>query len=368
MKEVKTMKKLSGILGLLLLVSFNGTSFAEDFYLDSPRNKGTLCFEIDNDAIWSDDSQFSNGWSLQYHTVRYASWEETKAPGFAKWVGKHFPTLGDDGSIVRYGQGVGQNMITPGDLSAEEPLEGDLPYAGTWTYTVNWQSFNRRTARNFQISAGVLGEESFAEELQTFVHVDLDLGTDPMGWHTQRADEPILNVGYQYYWRLAHLGEYNNGWAAQIDLGPSAHLGNLYTAVELDLGLRFGWNMLEGFGSTPAPPGRGIFQAAYLPKPSSVSPHAVEVVLGIRGTGLLYSVLYDGSIITDDDREVDRHNFFYAGMLGVNYHYYNFLSIRVAFIETSDVLVEESIPVPPDPNNKTAADNSYGALLIDIYF
>ncbi|MHC4643691.1 MAG: lipid A-modifier LpxR family protein, partial [Planctomycetota bacterium] len=267
-----------------------------------------------------------------------------------------------------YGQGIGQNMITPGDLSAEVPLEGDMVYAGTLTYTLNWQSFNRRTARNFQITAGVLGEESLAEDFQTFVHVDLDLGEDPMGWDTQRDTEPIVNFAYQHLWRLAHLGEYNNGWAIQIDLGPSAHLGNLFTAVDLALGLRFGWNMLEGFNSFPAPPGRGFFQAYYLPKPASVSPHGVEVVLGVRGTGLIYSVLYDGSIITDDDRDVDRHNGFISGLIGLNYHYYDVLSVRLSFEKTSDILVEESIPEPGPGKDKTEADNSFGALLLDFYF
>ena len=351
-----------------LLALFNSTLFAEDFNLDSPRNKSTLRFEIDNDAVWDKDSNFSNGWSLQYHTVRYASWEETNAPGFVKWVGKHFPTLDDDDSIVRYGQSLGQNMVTPGDLEAEIPQEGDLPYAGTLTYTLNWQSFNRRTARNFQITAGVLGEESGAEVIQKFVHNDLGLGDDPKGWDTQRDTEPIVNFGYQHLWRLAHLGEYNNGWAGQITLGPSASLGNLFTAVELALGLRFGWNILEGFNTFPAPPGRGFFQAFYLPKPSFASPHSVEFILGARATGIIYSVLYDGIIITDDDRDVDREDYLLSGLIGLNYHYYDYLSIRLAFLTTSDLLVEESLPPPLPGQEKTGADNSFGTLIIDFHF
>ena len=66
-----------------------------------------------------------------------------KCSKFVKWVGKKIPTLDDEDSIVRIGQGIGQNMITPGDLTAEEPQEGDVPYAGTLTYTLNWQNFNR---------------------------------------------------------------------------------------------------------------------------------------------------------------------------------------------------------------------------------
>ena len=325
------MRILMGFLSAFLLINFNNMVFAENFYLDSDRNKGTLHFELNNDIIWDEDSNFTNGWSLQYHTVRYSNWEEAKLPEFVKWVGKHFPTLDDSDSIVRNSHGIGQNMITPGNLNADAHEDGELPYAGTLTYSLSWQSFNRRTARNLQVSIGMLGEPSLASQFQKFVHSDLGLGDDPKGWDNQRDAEPIFNIGYQYAWRLAHLGDYNNGLAGQLTLAPSASLGNLFTAAELILALRFGWNILEGFNTYPAPPGRGIFQASYLPKPSSASPHGVEVILGARGTGLAYSVIYDGSIITGDDRDVDRNNFFFTGGVGIHYHYYDILSIRATF-------------------------------------
>jgi hypothetical protein len=362
------MKTYRILLITFLLVSFNTSLFAEDFYLDSPRNKGTLRFEIDNDAFLDEDSNFSNGWSIQYHSVRYASWEETKAPEFVKWVGKHFPTLGDDDSIVRYGQGIGQNMVTPGDIEAEIPQPGDLPYAGTLTYTLNWQSFNREKARSFQVSVGVLGEESYADEFQKFFHDDLGLGDEPQGWDTQRDSEPIVNVAYQHLWRLAHRGEYHNGWAGQLMLGPSVHLGNLFTAAELGFALRFGWNILEGFNTFPAPPGRGFFQAYHLPKPSSASPHGIEFVLGARATGLAYSVLYDGSEITDDERDVEREDFIYSGAISVNYHYYDRFSIRLSLILTSDILDEDELPPPRPGGEQTSNDNSFGTVLIDYHF
>ena len=349
------------------LILFNGTLFAEDFYLDSPRNEGTLRFEINNDAFVDEDSGFSNGWSIQYHTVRYANWDESKQPGFINWVGKHFPTLNDENSIVRNAHAIGQNIITPGDLTAKVPLPGDLPYAGTLTYTLNWQSFNREKARNFQISAGVLGEESLAEEVQKFFHRLID-ETKPEGWDTQRDTEPILNLAYQHVWRLGHFGQYHNGWAGQFAMAPGASLGNLFTAVELGAAFRFGWNMFEGFNSFPAPPGRGFFTAYHIPKPATASPHGVEAVLGLRGTGLIYSVIYDGSFITDDDRDVEREDFIAAGYIGLNYHYYKLLSIRLGLNLTSDIIKEETIPDPGPGKDKTRNDSSFGTFQIDFYF
>ncbi len=351
-----------------LLINFNSKIFAENFYLDSPRNKSTLRFEIDNDIIWDDDSNFTNGWSLQYHTVRYASWEEAKMPGFIKWVGKHFPTIDNDNAIIRNSHGIGQNMITPKNLNVEVPQEGELPYAGSLTYTLNWQSFNRKMARNFQVSIGILGSGSLAEQFQKFVHNDLGLGDDPQGWSTQRDTEPIINFGYEHPLRLASIGNYNNDWAGQLSLAPSVSLGNLFTAVEVGLALRFGWNILEGFNTYPAPPGRGFFQASHLPKPSTTSLHSFEVVFGARGCGLIYSVIFDGSIITDDDRAVDRNVFVFSRGLGIFYHYYDQFSIRFALQKTTDLLKENSLPVPPPGGEKTNADISYGSLIIDFYF
>ncbi len=259
-------------------------------------------------------------------------------------------------------------MLTPEDITNPEPPEGDLPYAGTLTYTLNWQSFNRLTARNFQITVGVLGEESYAGDLQKFLHNAWGWGEDPKGWHTQRDSEPVVNLAYQHLWRLAKIGVYTSDWAGHVYIGPTALLGNLMTSMELGMGFRLGWNMQEGFNSFQAPPGAGIFQAAHIPKPASASRHGVELVIGGRSVGIIYSVLYDGSIITGDDRSIGRESFVFSGLLGLNYYYYGLFSLRLAIIRTSDVLVEESLPPPRPGQKKTDTDNSFGTLMIDFTF
>lgn len=362
------MRIFVSLLSAFLLINYNNVVLAENFYLHSGRNKGTLRLELDNDFVWDKDSNFTNGWSLQYHTVRYRDWKEARGPEFIKWVGRNFPTLDNADSIVRNSHGIGQNMITPGDLKAEVPMEGDLPYAGTLTYSLSWQTFNRQTARILQMSIGVLGEPSLAEQFQKFVHNGLGLATNPKGWETQRDTEPIINISYLYALRLAHLGDYNNDWAGQLTLAPSASLGNLFTGADLILALRFGWNILEGFNAYPAPPGRGLFQASYLPKPPSASAHGIEVIMGVRATAIAYSVIYDGSIISGDDREVARNNSYFTAGVGIYYHYYDLFSIRAAIEKSTDLLKEDAIPQPPPDREKTKADVSFGSLIIDFHF
>jgi lipid A 3-O-deacylase len=357
------------LMTVLMLACFSNNVLADDFHLDSPRNKGgTWRFELDNDVFLGTDSNFSNGWSIQYHTVRYSSWEDSRAYDWVKWVGQHFPTLGDEGSIVRYAHGIGQNLITPGDISNPNPPPGDLPYAGTLHYNLGWQRFNPETASIFQLNIGVLGKEAFGEEVQKFVHDDLDIADTPMGWDTQRDTELILNLGYSHIWRVLQFGEYDNAWGGQVTTGVGFHLGNLVTGGDVGFALRFGWNIPEGFNSFPAPPGRGFFSNLTLAKPASASPHSVEFILAARATGFAYSVLYDGSKMTDDERDIEREDFVFGGLFGLNYHHYEMLSLRLALLVTTDLLDEDALPPALSGTAQTSSDNSYGTIMIDFYF
>ena len=60
-------------------------------------------------------------------------------------------------------------MITPEDITNPNPPLGELPYAGTLTYTLNWQRFNHKNASNFLFTVGVLGEESLAEDIACWI-------------------------------------------------------------------------------------------------------------------------------------------------------------------------------------------------------
>ena len=196
--------------------SADGAAGQEALALDSARNTGRLRLELNNDLFFADDSQFSNGFSLQYHGVCYNTWAGSQAPALVKWVGEHFPSLGDGETVVRYGQGIGQNLVTPADIQAEMPPAGDIPYAATLTYSLGWQSFNDQKASVFQATAGILGEEALGEQVQKFVHNDLGAGDDPKGWETQRDTEPVLNFSYEHLRCLGRLGEADDGWAGRL--------------------------------------------------------------------------------------------------------------------------------------------------------
>jgi hypothetical protein len=78
--------------------------------------------------------------------------------------------------------------------------------------------------------------------------------------------------------------------------------------------------------------------------------------------------VYDGSILTSDDRSVVRNTLIFAGGFGINYHYYKRFSIRLSLLYNSTLLDEESLPEPLPGQDRTSTDNSYGTLVIDFHF
>lgn len=351
---------------VLLTVFLSSQSLAFDFA--GPDNIRTVRYEMDNDSIRDRDSHFTSGWSLQYHSRLYKNWEDSSAPDWVKWLGHQVPSLDRPNAIVRNSFSLGQLSFTPSDLSEQHPSEDDLPYSGTLTGSISWQNFNHESARIFQITIGLLGEESLSGQLHKFSHNEFYMGKDPKGWDSQRDTEPIINFDYQYSQVLAKSDNFTDRWGWQTSLGASASLGNLNTDIRFFTLLRYGWNMLEGFSVTPQPPGLGIVQSTQIPKPVMASPHSVDMVFGISGTALLYSVIYDGSFLTSDDRDVEREIMILSGLVGINYRYKNSFAARIYFQASSDLLDSKSIPNPPSGADKTQSDPSYGALMLDYYF
>ena len=343
-------------------------SAASEYDLNRIHNSKTFRLEIDNDSISDRDSHFTSGWSLQYHSLLYDSWGNSSAPELIKWIGKHLPTLNRDDSIVRNSFAIGQTAFTPEDLSERYYQDGELPYAGTLTGSLSWQSFNRISARNFQISVGILGEESLSGNLHRFSHNDLHMGIDPEGWDSQRKTEPLLNLAYQHNFTLARSEKLNDRWGWHLALRTGASLGNLTTDTQVNLILRFGSNIIEGFAVTPTPPGFGLIQSARIPKTVVNSPHSFEIVMAIGATALLYSVIYDGSLITSDDRDVARDDTMINGLIGLTYQYRNTFSIHAYYFVATDLLESNATPDHLSERDKTYPDPSYAAISLDYHF
>jgi lipid A 3-O-deacylase len=235
-------------------------------------------FEFDNDSFIGSDDSFTAGWSLQLHSPMNDEW----SPAFAKWIGR-FPSLGDDGAggrITRWAAGIGQIIITPTDITIEEPQPTEAPWAGILTAAMSWTANDNRRMGALQLLAGCMGPCSGAEAVQKFVHEDLGFGEPPAGWDNQLATKALFNANYEYRHKLfvdqaAHY--FTPGHFAQdLSAGGQTGLGNLATYVAAELEYRLGWGLPMGFTKTADPAGIGIMYDPVYVDPQMALPAEVS--------------------------------------------------------------------------------------------
>ena len=238
--------------------------------------------------------------------------------GVSRWIAENVPGLDDDPDLyVRRGQGIGQIIQTPEDLSATEVIEDDLPYAGTLGLANSWTAFNDKKMNTFQIYVGVLGPPSLAEEVQTFVHVDMGLGDEPMGWDNQLDTELLLNLNYGLGRKLGTLGN-TDGFSADLSVGGSASLGNLFTQAQAGLETRIGWRVPRGFTPVPDMAGRGIIVDPVL-EDRGERPTRFYLTFVARSAAIGYTVLLDGNTF-EDSHSIDYDPYVHQLISGTHLH------------------------------------------------
>jgi lipid A 3-O-deacylase len=258
-------------------------------------------FEFDNDIVGGSDDFFSAGWSIQRHSAAVSSWEEMELSSFSQWISKHVPGLsGGEDMFVRRGTGLSQIIQTPKDISDPALIEDDVPYAGVLGIASSWTALSNERIVTFQLYTGVLGPASLAEQAQKFVHNDLGLGDDPMGWDHQLSNEFLLNLNMSAAHKLWSSGQ-PAGMSMDLAGGGGFGLGNLFTQVQLGLQTRFGWNMPAGFAHIPDLAGRGVIVNPVL---DAGEPGVTRLfgTITARTAAVGYTVLLDGNTFEDSHR------------------------------------------------------------------
>ena len=190
-------------------------------------------FTMDNDVLVGTDNGYTNGF--------YFSWFDTvekNNPGIGFLARSMAWSLPDGGRpLVTASIGtIGQTIMTPDDIEIEDPPEGDLPYAGLLFFN---DAYVERYAGGYadRISAtiGIIGEYSFAEEMQTTVH-DLTNGDEPEGWDTQLEDEIVFQFSRGRVWQSWK----SPGGKQDLLLGADAALGTISSFAGASVMWRYG--------------------------------------------------------------------------------------------------------------------------------
>jgi hypothetical protein len=204
---------------------------------------------------------------------------------------------------------LGQNIYTPVDTSVETLIEDDRPYAG-WTYlSVALHSKNRRMLNTLELSVGIVGPASLAEDTQKIVHrwVDAD---DLEGWDNQLSNEPGLMLVWQRYWRIFRRQFEWGGLAWDIIPHAGLSLGNVFTYANLGGEFRFGHNLPMDFGTSLIRPGGGTSAPIGRrdPRLNPRSDVSLAFFIGADGRAVARDIFLDGNT-WQDSHSVDKNHF-----------------------------------------------------------
>ena len=220
------------------------------------RERPTWRLELANDLIFSSDNQFTNGFTIQKHSTISGDFDDLQGVrAFGKRLARKLLPQDSD-LIYRKALIVGQIIGTPDAIEETDIILDDAPYLGMLAAESSWIAFNDTKLTGFATTIGIVGEYSFAEQVQDGVHSLID-ATDPQGWDNQLDNELVLNFHYMKKRKLWNRPSFDG--ALDFDLS----VGNFFTGLDAGIEMRFG-RKPGGFSYVPDPLGRAMAYDATL--------------------------------------------------------------------------------------------------------
>ncbi len=320
------------------------------------RERPTLRFEFGNDAFFDSDNQFTNGFTIQKHSTVSADLNDLQSVrAFGKGLARRL--LPQDSDLVyRKALVVGQNMATPEELENPDIILDDTPYFGMLAAESSWIAFNDTRFTGFAATIGVVGEYSFAEEVQSGIH-SLIGATEPQGWDNQLDTEPVLNINFMQKRKLWNKPSFDG--AFNFDLS----VGNFLTGIDAGIEMRFG-RKPGGFSYVPDPIGRGMAYDATLPRQDGQT--ELYGTLAIRAWAWAVFMPLEGNTFVSgnewtDNNTIEPENLIGQAIVGIHYIRPKW-GLHATLSFATDSVDEDSLR--PDSD----VENNFGILMVEWRF
>lgn len=228
---------------------------------------GTL--RLENDLFTGTDRNYTNGVAL---TIVSRDLQGTLRPEclpqpiglYARFIGSADPGFWRESSAQSASQNVvvrfGQSMYTPEDKARTDLIPDDRPYAGllylgmAWNRRVHPQAASYEILDVRELTLGVIGPWSLAEQSQDLVHRVRGIERF-RGWDNQLRNEPAFQMAMERKFKSYTKGAVRHGWGSDVIGSYALRVGNIETAASTGVELRTGWNIPNDFGSYPIRPG-----------------------------------------------------------------------------------------------------------------
>ncbi len=272
---------------------------------------------LDNDIVLGNDNGYTNGIYFSWFDVDNQN-ERLKPGPLAMPLSWSLDPESANMTLQSYT--LGQAMVTPEDITIENPPLDDLPYSGSLLLNYTFISMQQTHADSIGTVIGIVGPSSGAEATQKWVH-ELVGSPEPRGWDTQLEDELVFQLSRGRLWRTWNSVE------DQMDLlmlGEAA-LGNLSSFASTAMMFRFGRQLSSTF-ATPL-----------LISSRSANPAAIRggwyLFAGIKLEYVFNTIYADGNTFRDS-RSIDYDQSQIGWTSGLAYSWDN-VSITIALYDSN---------------------------------
>lgn len=228
-------------------------------------DNGFISVQVENDLfakLANTDRHYTNGLQM--------SWLSAPRDDLPDWLKdlSEPPLFGyftDDANVVkvsrRIGVNLGQEIFTPDDTDASQPIHNDRPYAAWLHTTFTLESVRENQAGSawqdqWKLDLGVVGPWALGRQVQNGWHKLINV-EQANGWSNQLRNEPTVGVSFERAWRSAKTDTTFLGLDTDtIPYGVVA-LGNAQTYAGVGTIIRLGPDLPDDFGPSRIYPGIG---------------------------------------------------------------------------------------------------------------
>ncbi|PKH04687.1 lipid A deacylase LpxR family protein [Moritella sp. Urea-trap-13] len=203
----------------------------------------TITFAFDNDGIFGVDQDYSNGVFVAYTSAAISVPSILTPLSLSVWGAA---------SLDKFQLAIGHKIWTPSDIESSEPVANDRPYAGYFYSEFNFISLSPQQTQRFNITLGVTGESSLAEQSQKLVH-SITGSDEPNGWEYQVDDGVVGSIGYLTHFNLSRnslfdSSEFNNT-EFEISNVSEVNIGGFRSDIASGIMLRWGRDLSNNMGA-----------------------------------------------------------------------------------------------------------------------
>lgn len=278
----------------------------------------TFNFYFENDLFVDTDSNYTNGVKVSWISPDLSDYSEAgQLPDSVYRMGKYLPFVNAPGIQRNVVFTFGQNMYTPQDLTRQDLIVDDRPYAGWLYFGVAMHNKTEWWLDTVEVNIGVVGPAALAEQAQKIVHEIRD-AVKPEGWDNQLENEPALNFVWERKIRLWRF-ETENDLGFDFIAHGGTSLGTTYVYGNAGAQVRAGWRIPLDFGS-------GIIRLAgdtnsparkYDYRLMGGEGLGIHLFGGIDGRYVFHDMMLDGNI-WHDSHSVDKRRGVFDVQMGLS--------------------------------------------------